>query len=345
MRGTCHRPRIRPGFVRYLAPVPHLPSSTYRPPLALRNGHLLSIWPSLARRVPEVAYRRERITTLDDDFLDIDWSLVAESNTLVIISHGLEGESGRSYMRGMARAMNRAGRDALCWNYRGCSGEPNRLLRSYHSGASEDLDVVVRHAINTKGYRRLALIGFSLGGNITLKYLGERGASVDPAIMAAVAFSVPCDLRSSSMALARPSNALYMRRFLLSLRTKMLAKEGLMSTPIDREELRRMRTFQEFDDRFTAPLHGFRDAEEYWQHSSSRQFLPGITIPTLLVNALDDPFLDIPCYPYKEARRSRHIYLETPRHGGHVGFVSFAPNGEYWSEQRANEFLLERNNY
>lgn len=329
--------------MRYLTPVPLLSSSTYQPPRLLRNGHLLSVWPSVVRRVSDVAYSRERITTPDGDFLDLDWSL-AESragggNDLVIISHGLEGASERSYMRGMARAMNRAGRDALCWNYRGCSGEPNRLLRSYHSGATDDLEVVIRHALDTKGYRRVALVGFSLGGNITLKYLGERGPSVDPAITRAVAFSVPCDLRSSSMALARPTNSIYMRRFLVSLRAKMLAKESLMAAPIDHEELRRMRTFQEFDDRFTAPLHGFRDAEDYWRQSSSRQFLGGITIPTLLVNALDDPFLDTPCYPYEEARQSNHLWLETPHHGGHVGFVSFASNGEYWSEQRAVEHL------
>ncbi len=333
--------------------MPLLSSSTYQPPLLLRNGHLLTIWPSIVRRLSDTRYSRERIETADGDFLDLDWSLVDWSradwsladggNDLVILSLGLEGESGRSYMRGMARAMNRAGRDALCWNYRGCSGEPNRLLRSYHSGASDDLDVVVRHAIDIKGYNRVALIGFSLGGNITLKYLGERGRAVDPAITAAVAFSVPCDLRSSSMALARSTNAIYMRRFLRSLREKMLAKEHLMPSPIDREELRRMRTFQEFDDRFTAPLHGFRDAEEYWRRSSSRQFIPGIMIPTLLVNALDDPFLDTPCYPYNEARESAHFSLETPRHGGHVGFVTFGSRGEYWSEQRALEFLSLNN--
>jgi len=312
----------------------------YRPPLLFRNAHVQTVWPARLRMVGGVAYRRERIETPDGDFLDLDWS-EAGAERVVVLSHGLEGNTGRHYMRGMARALNDGGWDVLAWNYRGCSGEPNRRLHSYHSGATDDLDVVVRHALEGGRYRRLALVGFSLGGNLTLKYLGERADTVDHRLAGAVTFSVPCDLAASSAALARPSNRLYMQYFLVSLRQKIRDKMAMFPAWIDDEGFDRIKTFREFDDRYTAPLHGFRDAADYWARCSAGPFIRGICVPTLIVNAADDPFLAPACYPVEAARNNPHVHLEVPDHGGHIGFILFNHGGAYWSELRAAAFLEE----
>lgn len=308
--------------------------SRYTPPLGLRNPHLQTIVAGRFRRVGGVRYDRERIGTPDGDFLDLDWSRVG-ADRVVVVSHGLEGSANRAYVRGMVRALNRRGWDALAWNLRGCSGEPNRCLRLYHSGATEDLDVVVQRAL--ADYAHIALVGFSLGGNMTLKYLGERGEAAR--VHRAVALSVPVDLATSSGSLARWENGLYMRYFLRSLRRKVRAKAQQFPGEVSTAGLARIRDFRGFDDRYTAPLHGFEDAEDYWQRSSSKQYLDAIRVPTLLVNAADDPFLAPNCYPTEIARQSEHVSLEVPTHGGHVGFIAFGRDGEYWSERRTGAFL------
>ena len=314
--------------------MPLVPTSSYVPPPGFANPHLQTIWAGRLRRVPGPDYERERIATPDGDFLDLDWSRTGVER-VAVVSHGLEGSTSRAYVRGMAQALNRHGWDALAWNLRGCSGEPNHNLRLYHSGATDDLDAVVQHALGR--YDTVALVGFSLGGNMTLKYLGEQGA--DTPVAAAVALSVPVDLAASSVALARWENAVYMHYFLRSLRGKVRAKAAQFPDDIDATGLRSIRDFQGFDDRYTAPLHGFEDAADYWARSSSRPFLSSIRTPTLLVNAADDPFLASDCYPTDEARASDHVWLEVPDHGGHVGFV--ARGGTYWSEARAAAFLNE----
>ncbi|MCF3648951.1 YheT family hydrolase [Synoicihabitans lomoniglobus] len=312
--------------------------STYRAPWGCANGHVQSIVPALWRRVPAVPMERVRIATPDDDFIDLD--CVREgSGRVAIISHGLEGNSRQPYVQGMARALVKRGWDVIAWNCRGCSGEMNRRLRFYHSGASEDLAVVVDHALANSSWRRVALVGFSLGGNMTLKYLGERGAAVDPRIHAAATFSVPCDLAASSVRLGHWSNRLYMERFMRTLRGKVLAKAVNYPAELDTTHLAAMRTFKNFDDRYTAPLHGFTSAEDYWHRSGSVKFLAAIRVRSLLVNAHDDPFLAGECFPGNIADASEHFHLETPRHGGHVGFITRGASGEYWSETRAAEFL------
>ena len=314
--------------------------SNYQPPRLFGSGHLQTIYPAFFRTVTEVNYQRERIDTPDGDFLDLDWSRVGEQR-LGVISHGLEGNTGRAYVRGMARALNRGGWDALAWNFRGCSGEPNRLLNSYHSGKTEDLDTVIEHARNSGDYSQIALIGFSMGGNLTLKYLGERGAGVDPAISGAVAFSVPCDLRASSQHLARPANKLYMARFIRLLHEKVRVKMQLRPGEIDDRDYHRIKNFKDFDDRYTAPLNGFADAEDYWRRASCKPYLSGIKVPALLINAQNDPFLPPACYPEQAAAGNPHLFLEIPRPGGHVGFVGFNENGDYWSERRALTFISQ----
>ncbi len=313
-------------------------ASSYRAPRLFRNGHLQTIYPTLCRRVPQVGYVRTRVTTPDDDFLDLDW-LLNGSDRAAVVLHGLEGSSGRPYVRAMASALKESGWDVVAMNFRGCGGEPNRALRFYHMGDTADLHTVLGHVTTMRSYGTVALVGFSMGGNVILKYLAEWEGRRTPIVRAAVAFSVPCDLPAAARKMDRPSNALYTRRFLALLRDKVRAKVERFPGLIDDAPLDRMRTFREFDARYTAPIHGFASAEDYWTRSASKPLLKQITVPTLLVNALDDPFLTPSCFPFEEARNSSFLFLETPAHGGHVGFVSWNHAGRYWSEARAVEFL------
>lgn len=318
--------------------MPVITESTYRVPWPFANPHVHTIFPSVFRKVAGVQYRRERIDTHDGDFLDLDFSEIG-SDTAAIVLHGLEGDSSRSYMLGMAKALNRQGWDAIAMNFRGCSGECNRKLRFYHSGDTVDLHTAVTHVSQTYHYSRIALIGFSLGGNVILKYLGERGDSAFPLIHRAVAFSVPCDLASSSYKISERSNCLYLKRFLRMLRKKIRMKMLVMPDLINDNEYHTVKDFKQFDDRYTAPLNGFKNAEDYWERSSCKPFLHAISVPTLLISAADDPFLPDPCYPREEANANPNLFLEIPEKGGHVGFVARTEQGQYWSETRALEFL------
>lgn len=294
--------------------------------------------PALFRRVSETTDRLERLELQDGDFIDLKWAGQGSSR-LAILSHGLEADLKTGYIQGMAGALFRRGWDVLAWNFRGCGAEPNRLLRMYHSGATEDLNAVISHALANHPAKTIDLIGFSLGGNLTLKLLGENPSSLPRRIRRAVMFSVPCDLACSSRQLSLPSNRIYMERFLTAMRAKIRAKDKMFPGQLDLTGLSRIRTFQEFDDRFTAPIHGFKDAAEYWAKNSSRQFLSKIQVPTLLVNARNDPFLGPNCYPEPEAAASEHFHFESPAQGGHVGFTPRGNRAEYWSETRALEFL------
>ncbi len=318
--------------------MPLIMASTYRPPALITNGHLQTILPSLLRRVAGVTYRRERIATPDDDFLDLDWSLGNPGARLAVLCHGLEGSTAAAYMKGMVRLFNRAGWDTLGINFRGCSGIPNRRLRSYHSGATEDLATVLAHVGRHAVYRSIGLIGFSLGGNLVLKYLGEQGRRLGADIRWAAAVSVPCDLKDGALAMSRPACRIYMFRFLRTLCAKARMKAVHANSWLRPEDFKGLRTFREFDDRYTAPAHGFRDAEEYWRECSARFFIDRIRIPTLLVNARNDPFLGPRCYPADQARRSAWLHLEMPASGGHVGFIPPLLRGDFWHERRILAF-------
>lgn len=307
----------------------------YSRPFFLFNAHLETIFPSQFRNVKLPPYQRERLDTPDNDFLDLDW-LTQHSNKLVIVSHGLEGDTTRPYMKGMAKALFEKGYDVLAWNYRGCSGELNKALRFYHSGATDDLATVVDHAAS-KSYTEIDLVGFSLGGNLTLKYLGEERTRPQR-LLKAVVFSVPMDLHTSCIKISQPANWVYSRRFLRSLRKKVLEKSKVMRT-LNVSGLRNVRTLQEFDDVFTGPIHGFKNAVDYYTQSSSLKVVTEIRIPTLIVNAKNDPFLSPQCYPEEVLRNHPFVTFESPEHGGHVGFAQFTKNDLYWSEERALEFL------
>jgi uncharacterized protein len=320
--------------------MPIIGKSNYKAPFLLRNGHLQTIIPTLIRKLDNKFYQRERIETPDNDFLDVDWSKIG-SYRIAILSHGLEGNSHRHYMVGMVKMLNRNGWDALAWNYRGCSGETNRKLRMYHNGSIDDLDCVVQHVLKSSMYQTIALIGFSLGGNLTLVYLGRNATVIDSRIQKAVVFSVPCDLRASASELSKLENTFYMTYFLVSLHAKIKAKMKVLPGQINDDQYHRIRNFKDFDNRYTAPIHGFKDAEDYWRKCSCSQFIPRIKIPTLIVNANDDPFLANGCYPVQESSNHKHVYLEMPSFGGHVGFVQFNEDKSYWSERRAIAFLQQ----
>jgi predicted alpha/beta-fold hydrolase len=309
--------------------------SAFHPPAFLRNGHVQTILPVLFRRPPSVAVETERLELPDGDFIDLD-GMRAGHRKLVILTHGLEGCSRNSYIRGMAAEVQRAGWDALAWNFRGCGEELNRLPRFYHSGETADLGALIVHA--APHYEEIALIGFSLGGNVTLKYLGE--APPHASVVGGIGISVPVDLTASARKLDRERmNRIYLHRFLKTLIAKVEAKAMRFPEELDVAGARRIRSFQEFDDRYTAPLHGFRDAAHYWKESSARRYLEGITVPALLLNAQNDPFLAPECFPYKEAERSQWLTLEAPESGGHVGFQDLRHGLQPWSERRAVEFL------
>lgn len=306
----------------------------YRPPLFLSNGHVQTILPTLLRRVPPPRYERERVILPDGDFVDVDWARGGNSR-VAILSHGLGGHSRRAYITGMARALTGAGWDIAAWNFRGCSGEPNARPVFTHNGSTDDLAAVIDDVRRRGCYRKIALLGFSMGGNITLLYLGRAGRSAPAEICGAVAFSVPCDLSGASEAFSRRRNIIYMQRFLTQLRghVKEMSKRFPESLSLDGYE--KIRDFGDFDDRYTAPLHGFRNALDYWTRSSSRPVIPAIARPTWLVNAKNDPFLCPSCFPFEEAAANPLVTFIVPESGGHCGFITFNRTGLYWSEEFA----------
>lgn len=313
----------------------------HTPPFWLPNGHLQTIYPALFRKIPGVVYQRERISTPDQDFLDLDWSPAGPnpSGKIVILSHGLEGNSTKQYIVGMVKLLNSHGYDCLAWNFRSCSGEMNKTPVFYHSGATNDLDLVVAHAV-TRGYQEIYLMGFSLGGNLTLKYLGEKDRKRSERIRKAVVFSVPMDLKQCSLSIIKRENRIYMHRFLNTLRPKVNAKSVLFPDSISLAKDHLVKTLYDFDDVYTAPLHGFDNASHYYEMCSSMFFVERIQIPTLIVNADNDPIVPGSSLPLDLISSLKHVHLELSTQGGHCGFrPSLLHNGIYWSEKRALDFI------
>ena len=340
--------------------MPFIEHADYKAPFWLPEGHSQTIFPSIFRKVEGIHYVRERIMTNDGDFLDLDIApqppkgeLKFESKSgvivappsgaggavasLIILSHGLEGSSTRQYIMGMVKNFNAHGFDCLAWNFRSCSEDINQTKRFYHSGATEDLDTVVKHAVS-KGYQKIYLVGFSLGGNLTLKFLGEKGQNLYPEVQKAVVFSVPLHLSSSSKTISW----LYDQRFIRSLNKKVQAKANRFPEfEIDVSNISKIKNLKDFDDAYTSQLHGFKDAEDYYEQNSSLYFLNDINIKTLIINAKNDPFLSKECFPYEQAKRLEKVHLQTPEGGGHCGFYPADYQGVLWSERRALEWILE----
>ncbi|GAA0880075.1 alpha/beta fold hydrolase [Algoriphagus jejuensis] len=299
--------------------MPIIPSTYLKPPAYLFNGHLETIIPSLWRKVAGVEYTREKIDTPDGDFLNLDWSKVGGAK-LLILSHGLEGDSRRHYALGLVKIFNQSGIDVLVWNNRTCGGEMNLKPILYHHGASYDLETVVDHVLGQNIYQEIVLSGVSMGGAQTLKYLGEKGESLPKIITKAAVYSTPCNLASSAATLKSRSNLFYKNRFLGKLKKKMEAKAVQFPNLIDLELLRRVQDFDAFDTQFTAKLHGFKDAADFYKTVSADNWMDRIAIPTLIVNALNDPLLGAECYPIKLAESKSNLFLEMPERGGHTGF-------------------------
>lgn len=312
-------------------------SAPFKPAWWLPGPHLQTLWPNLLRRLPAIPLRRERLELTDGDFIDLDWSL-ADTGPLVVVLHGLEGSSRSHYAVGILQALNLHGWRSVLMHFRGCSGTPNRLARGYHAGDTDDLDHVLSVLRKRESETPIAVIGYSLGGNVLLKWLGERGAQAD--IIAAAAVSVPFDLCNATGRLNRGLSRVYQWVLLRRLRESMRCKWRTMGRVDGHSMLNAMRTLRDFDDRITAPLHGFIDADDYYARCSSRGFLKTIQVPTLILQAQDDPFMTSAALP-GAADLSPSIEFELTSGGGHVGFVTGSSpwRARYYPEQCLPEFL------
>ncbi len=315
--------------------------SNYTPPLRIfRNGDIATIYAAMCRKVTIIQQTRERIDLVDGDFIDLDWSYsFKKSNQLVIICHGLEGHAQRPYIMGAAKLFNQHGYDCCAINYRGCSGEINKKFTAYHSGKTEDLQSVIEYILNKNQYQKIILNGFSLGGNLILKYIGEK-QKLPLEIKGAIAISTPVDLEGCMVELLKKRNLLYHKNFLKTLKVKLSEKRAIFPDEISDEEFNNIETLKEYDDLYTAKFNGFEGADDYYRKCSALQHLPEIELPTLILNAENDSFLSSTCYPQNIALKSQHLNLEISRYGGHVGFIDKA--NIYYNEKRTLQFMKEK---
>ena len=311
--------------------------SNFRPAWWLKNCHAQTLWPSLFRPRSAITLTRERLELADGDFLDLDWGM-ENSGPLVLILHGLEGNDRSHYTRPLLQYLSGQGLHPLLMYFHGCSNEVNRLPRAYHSGETTDLDAVVQHLKTRYPDKPIYAVGFSLGGNVLLKWLGETGS--DNPLTAAAAISVPFDLDNTATKLNSGISRIYQRYFMDKLHRSLQRKISHVELPVDVLTALQSKTIREYDDQVTAPLHQFRDADDYYQQSSSRHYLHAIAKPTLIIHAEDDPFMTRAAIP-TQAELSDQITLELCRHGGHVGFIAghaFKP--VYWLEQRLSDYIM-----
>ncbi|MGZ8203814.1 MAG: hydrolase [Burkholderiales bacterium] len=314
-------------------------TSSYRAPRWLPGGHVQTLYAALLAPRPRVTYRRERWDTPDGDFIDLDWvEEIGDDLPLIVLFHGLEGSSTSHYAHALMAYARDSGWRGLVVHFRGCSGEPNRLPRAYHSGDSGEIDWIVRR-LKSRQPGPLYAVGVSLGGNALLKWLGETGRDAIPLVAAAASVSAPLDLMAAGDTLGCGVNMIYTRAFLSTLKRKSLEKLERHPKLYDPERVRDARTLREFDDVVTAPLHGFRDTDDYWTRSSSKPWLEHIAVRTLVLNARNDPFLPASALPSAD-HVSSAVTLEQPDEGGHAGFVIGAPPGRLdWLPRRIIDFF------
>ncbi len=318
----------------------------FKPAWWLKNRHFQTLYPALFRKIPAPLLRRERLVTPDDDFIDIDWCGEGDS-PLIILLHGLTGSSKSIYIQGLQHILLANNFRSVALNFRGCSGEPNNSARCYHSGETQDIDFLYQTLRQREPETPLGAIGFSLGGNVLLKWLGEKQKSLT--LFAAIAVSVPLVLSVCATKLDDGFSKIYRQNLLRELKLYIVEKTQHL-TKIGREndaqkikalgDLSKITSFWEYDEKVVAKLHGFQNAHDYYAKSSSRQFLKTISVPTLLIQSLDDPFMTTEVIPTLD-ELSDFVQLEITKNGGHVGFVTgknpFKPI--YWLEQRIPEFL------
>ena len=316
--------------------------SAFSPTLPFKNGHFNTMYRPLFTK-DICSYTRKRITTWDADFIDLDFSFVG-SKTLVLLIHGLEGSSKSRYIASTSNHLNNKGLDTVCFNLRSCSGEDNLLLSTYHSGKTEDVAFVIAHLLENYNYDNIVLVGFSLGGNLTLKYLGEYQEKLSPRIKGGIAISVPVDITSAEQEMDKIKNKLYVEIFFKTLKNKILEKaHKFPEYPLNKDKLFRATKFKHLEKLYTVPVFGFESPEDYWKKASSKPYLSKIDRPTLLVNAKDDTFLSSACYPTKAALQSKNFYLEITDYGGHCGFIqSFKTQENTWLEKRISSFISEK---
>lgn len=316
-------------------------TSTFSPTIPFRNSHFNTMYRPLFMK--DVAtYQRKRISTWDNDFFDLDFSFV-KSETLVVLIHGLEGSSESKYMTSNTKHLNSKGLDTVCLNLRGCSGEDNLLLATYHSGKTEDVSFVVDYLIENYEYKNIIIVGFSLGGNLTLKYIGEKGENISPIVKGGIAVSVPIDIASAEVEMEKLKNKLYMEVFFKTMKNKILEKaHKFPEYELDKDKLFKATKFKHLEHLYTVPVFGFESPEDYWTKASAKPYLLNINKPTLLINAKDDTFLSRECYPYEEAEDSKYFFFEETKFGGHCGFMSsFKPQENRWIEHRITRFIKE----
>ena len=317
----------------------------YRAPQWLPGGHAQTIYPLLIAPAAPV-YRRERWETPDGDFIDLDWSAPTLSAgnekspaPLVVLFHGLEGSSQSHYARALMRQVSALGWLGVVVHFRGCSGEANRLPRAYHSGDSDEIDWIVRRLEAAHPRRALYAVGASLGGNVLLKWLGEQGVAATGLLRAAAAVSAPLDLAACGYHLGRGFNRVYSQRFLATLKPAAAAMLERFPGLFDAARLRAAASLYAFDDLITGPLHGFAGADDYWRRASSKPWLTAIAVPTLLVNARNDPFMPRDVLP-TPADVASAVTLDFPDQGGHVGFPSGPfPGTLDWLPKRLLDFF------
>lgn len=316
--------------------MPFLNASDYKPALPLQNGHINTLYPYFFRNQSVPWQSRQRIKTTDGDFFDTDYIRHPNNTKLLVLLHGLEGSSASHYMKGFGHLFGSNGFDVAAVHFRSCSGEINEGKILYHSGFIRDVEYFLEK--ESTQYKELYLCGFSLGGSVCLNYLGRIAGSIPPNVVAAAAVSVPIDLLTSSLRLKKWYNTMYTRRFLTSLKRKMNIKSGQFPDLIHHNSVMQSKSLWEFDEKCTAPIHGFSSAEEYYIQCSARPWLENITIPAAIINALDDSFLSPECFPFELAAGHPYLHLMAPDNGGHVGFSSFG-KAPYWIEQVVFHFF------
>ena len=310
----------------------------YRAPAWLPGGNLQTLYPALVARRAHVSYRRERWNTPDGDFIDLDWTAAAAANASpqLVLFHGPEGSSNRQYARGLMHDAVQRGWRGVVVHFRGCSGEINRLPRAYHSGDSTEIDWILRR-LRAQHSAALFAAGVSLGGNALLKWLGEQRETAKDIVQRAAAVSAPVDLHAAGHALEQGFNMIYTNNFLATMKRKSFAKLRIHPGLFDPAKLRATRTLREFDDLVTAPLHGFAGVDDYYTRASSKPLLKGVAVPTLLLNARNDPFLPGTALPEPQ-QLSPAITAAFPEEGGHVGFPD-SDGSIRWLPRTALEFL------
>ena len=321
--------------------MPFIQDTSFKPKLLLRNKHVNTLYRFLFSH-PKAIFNRKRIETKDNDFIDLDFSKV-KSTKIVIAIHGLEGSSQSNFINSITQTLNQADYDVVVFNMRSCSGEPNRLLSSYHSGKTEDLLEIIRFLENNYNYEQIHIISYSLGANLALKFMGEFANAMPESIYSAVGISAPCNLKGSAEAILKPENKIYMNGFLKTLKEKAIDKaKKFPEANFDIKKIKKASSFYEFDNLVTAPINGFKNADDYWEKASCKQYLKSIKKPSLLISAKDDPFLNEACFPISEAEKNNHFTFIQTLYGGHLGFVEdFNLTKQRWIEKHVLSFIKE----